>query len=103
MYWERAAHRPLNIRPDLDDEVVDEQRIGLRFLRDFERAKKKAVQEDPGTEKGDQSVTATSTGPHKEVPSAEESGKSRKDGVEEDPSIVVNESTRDASNGEKIR
>lgn len=40
MYWGRAAHRPLNIRPDIDDEDVDEERIGPKFLREFEQSKK---------------------------------------------------------------
>ena len=40
MYWEQAAHRPLNIRPDVEDELVDEERMGPKFLRDFEQAKR---------------------------------------------------------------
>jgi hypothetical protein len=46
MYWGRAAHRPLNIRPDLDDYEadVDYKTIGPKFLWEFEQNKKEHVQ-----------------------------------------------------------
>jgi len=46
MYWRRAAHRPLNIRPDLDEDEadVDDERIGTKFLWEFEQNKKKHIQ-----------------------------------------------------------
>ena len=39
MYWGRAAQRPLNIRPDIDDDEINE-RIGPKFLREFEKLKR---------------------------------------------------------------
>jgi hypothetical protein len=38
MYWTRAAKRPLNIPPDMDDEDMDE-RVGKPFLREWEQQK----------------------------------------------------------------
>jgi hypothetical protein len=40
MYWKRAAHRPLNIMPDVDDEDIDEERMGPKFLREYENWKR---------------------------------------------------------------
>jgi hypothetical protein len=42
MFWARAAHRPLNIPPDLDEEDADEadERLGPKFLWDFEQKQK---------------------------------------------------------------
>jgi hypothetical protein len=57
MYWRRAAHRPLNIRPDIDDEDIDEENMGPKFLREFEQSKKKQSQEDAIAE--DKKTSAT--------------------------------------------
>jgi hypothetical protein len=48
MYWGRAAHRALNIRPDIDDDEIDE-RIGPRFLREFEQSKREEHAEEGHT------------------------------------------------------
>lgn len=45
MYWDRAAHRPLNIRPDIDDDDIDDERIGPKYLREFEQLKKNQEQD----------------------------------------------------------
>jgi hypothetical protein len=45
MYWERAAHRPVNIRPDIDDDDIGDERIGSKFLWEFEQAKKEREKE----------------------------------------------------------
>jgi hypothetical protein len=44
MYWERAAYRPLNIRPDIDDEDIDDvDRFGPQYLREYEAANRRAA------------------------------------------------------------
>ena len=43
MYWGRAAHRPLNIRPDIDGDDIEDERIGPKFLWEFEQAKKAQI------------------------------------------------------------
>jgi hypothetical protein len=58
MYWERAAHRPLNIRPDVEEDV-DEERIGPKFLREFEQAKREETHQKP--EARDEETGATIT------------------------------------------
>jgi len=41
LYWERAVTRPLNIAPEVDDELVpDNEAIGKAFLREFEQSRK---------------------------------------------------------------
>ena len=45
MYWGRAAHRPLNIRPDINDDDIGDERIGPKFLWEFEQAKKEREKE----------------------------------------------------------
>lgn len=46
-YWKRAAFRQLNLCPDLDGEDADDSddRVGPRFLWEFEETRKKAVAE----------------------------------------------------------
>ena len=37
MYWARAATRPLNIAPHVDDDDIDTEKFnGLEFLKDLE-------------------------------------------------------------------
>lgn len=43
MYWRRAATRPLNIAPHVDDEDIDDQCIRPKFLREFEKDRKAGV------------------------------------------------------------
>ena len=73
MYWERAAHRPLNIRPDVEEEVVDEVRMGPKFLREFEQARKDRARTAPGAETAEDDPTITKSESHTENGEAEES------------------------------
>jgi hypothetical protein len=69
MYWGRAAHRPLNIRPDINDDDIEDERIGPKFLWEFEQAKKAQEQivengsaiesaaDEGSSDKIDQSIT----------------------------------------------
>lgn len=66
MYWERAAHRPLNIRPDVDDEDIDKERMGPKFLREFEQSKREHIQEESVVENGAASATIVQEEPHME-------------------------------------
>jgi hypothetical protein len=47
MFWTRAAERPLNIAPEVDDNgehhfIGPKSPIGPKFLRDFEMSRMKA-------------------------------------------------------------
>jgi hypothetical protein len=43
MYWKRAATRPLNIAPHVDDEDIGKGFSGPEFLKDFEWEKEVEV------------------------------------------------------------
>lgn len=52
-YWRRAAERSLNLKPDLEIDDDDDDRVGPKFLREFvqERKKRSEVDKKPDTTK----------------------------------------------------
>jgi hypothetical protein len=54
-YWARAATRPLNIAPHVDDEDIDAERcIGPKFLWEFEQERRAR---DTSVKEGHETVT----------------------------------------------
>lgn len=39
-FWRRAAERDLNIRPDLETDDEEDNSVGVRFLREYEKQRK---------------------------------------------------------------
>lgn len=99
MYWERAAHRPLNIKPDADDEDVDEESVGPKFLREFEESKRAQHQDDSVTENGEMSATVAGEEPYMGNGTVEEPKGLEKDAMK--PNHAIAESgARGASKAE---
>lgn len=95
MYWGRAAHRPLNIRPDIDDYDIQDERIGPKFLWEFEQAKRTQIAQNRPAIKNSAHQASSADGGQ----TITQNGSAIENAADEDNQVIQVQ----ADNGESLR